>query len=490
LARPKFVQIPSHPIERFRPLLGEDYPRVEAVAERARRKFEGRAIWHVSSTLRGGGVAEMLRSLLPYVRGAGVDTRWVVLREPGEFFALTKRIHNNLHGNPGDGGNLGRAERRLYQRVLASSAEHFSSLLQPGDVVFLHDPQTAGLLAAAKAAGTTAIWRCHIGTDEPNELALRAQSFLRPHLAEADACVFSRRQYQWPALDGQRVWTMAPSIDPFSPKNQDLEAATVEAIMGAVGLGARRSGTAPAFTRADGTPGRVERRGEVLQEAPLSSGERLVAQVSRWDRLKDHAGLLACFERHLAGSDLHLLLAGPATAAVADDPEGSVVWSGMRSAWGGLPEPIRRRVHLASLPMDDLEENGAVVNAIQRRADIVVQKSLAEGFGLTVAEAMWKHKPVIGGRVGGIQDQIVDGVSGLLVDPTDLAAVAGAIEALDADPSRAAALGRQAHETVAERFLGPLRLAEYAERLLALEGEVSSRAGRGRGRSASGRAGS
>jgi trehalose synthase len=472
LARPKFVQIPSHPLSRFEPLLGERFRAVEAAAELARERYRGRAIWHVSTTLRGGGVAEMLRALLPYVRGAGVDTRWVVLRESDEFFALTKRIHNNLHGDRGDGGDLGPDERRLYEHSLATSARHFADLVQPSDVVFLHDPQTAGLIAQAKGAGAIVLWRCHVGADEPNETALRAQDFLRPYVQSADAWVFSRRQYVWQALDGGRAWAMAPSIDPFTPKNQELEAGAVEAILGATGLGPRSSASPPAFTRADGTPGRVERRAEVLQEERLPERSPLLAQVSRWDRLKDHRGLLRCFEHQLDDRDLHLLLAGPASAAVADDPEGAGVWDALRSAWRDLPDPVRRRVHLANLPMDDLDENGAVVNAIQRRADLIVQKSLAEGFGLTVAEAMWKEKPVIGARVGGIQDQIVPEVSGLLVDPTDLAAVAAAVVRLRADPEMAAVLGEGARKRVATEFLGAGRLAEYAQRLLDLEGDL------------------
>ena len=472
MARPKFVQIPSHPLERFEPLLGEAFAQVEEAASDARARYRGRAIWHVSSTLRGGGVAEMLRSLLPYVRGAGIDTRWVVLRESDEFFALTKRIHNNLHGDRGDGLELGAAEQGLYERSLATSARHFASLLQPRDVVFLHDPQTAGLVAQAKAAGATVVWRCHIGADEPNEIALRAQDFLHPYVRDADAWIFSRRQYFWQALDQRRMHKMAPSLDPFSPKNQELGPETVEAILGTIGLGARSPAAAPSFTRADGTPGRVERSAEVIQEEPLPEGASAVVQISRWDRLKDHRGLLAVFERHLEDGDVHLVLAGAATAAVSDDPEGAAVWSEIRSAWRDLPERIRRRVHLASLPMDDLDENGAMVNAIQRRADIVVQKSIAEGFGLTVAEAMWKGKPVLGSRVGGIQDQIVDDVSGILVDPTDLEQVAEEIGAILGDPRRAAALGERARERVADGFLGATRLAEYA----VLLGDLEARA--------------
>jgi trehalose synthase len=469
MARPKFVQIPPHRLDRFAPLLGEDYAKIEAAAERAERVFAGRAIWNVSSTLRGGGVAEMLRSLLPYARGAGIDTRWVVLRERAEFFELTKRLHNNLHGDSGDGGQLGPAQRDLYTRTLAASARHLTHLLQPGDIVFLHDPQTAGLAPAARAAEASVVWRCHIGADRPDEFARRAWEFLRPDVAAADACVFSRGAYVWEGLDPSQTWVMAPSIDPFSPKNQELDAGVVEEIVGLIGLGHRSPARAPTFTRADGSPARVERRAEIVQEAPLPARAQVVAQVSRWDRLKDHLGLLVCFRRHLAGSDLHLVLAGPATAAVADDPEGAAVWREVGRAWRELPTSIRRRVHLVSLPMADLDENATMVNALQRRADIVVQKSLAEGFGLTVAEAMWKRRPVIGTRVGGIQDQIVDGDSGLLVDdPGDLATLAEAIVSVAEDAERAAAIGGQAHRRVFERFLAPTRLAEYADLLAGL----------------------
>ena len=235
MARPKFVQLPSRTIERFRPLLGEDYARTEAAAERAREQFEGRAIWHISSTVRGGGVAEILHSLLPYVRGAGIDTRWVVLRERPEFFALTKRLHNDLHCRRGGAGELGEEERRLYEDTLAESARHLTPLLREGDLVFLHDPQTAGLVPAVKAAGTTVIWRCHIGVDHPDETARAAWRFLLPYVRSADGYVFSRPEYVWDQLDPERVRIMAPSIDPFAPKNQDLEPATVTAILRAIG---------------------------------------------------------------------------------------------------------------------------------------------------------------------------------------------------------------------------------------------------------------
>jgi trehalose synthase len=471
MPQPEFVEIPSLPLERFQPLLGrERFAEIERVAERARREFAGRAIWHVNSTARGGGVAELLHALLPYARGAGVDTRWAVLHDGPAFFEITKRLHNLLHGSEGDGGGLGPHERSLYEATLALNAAHLARLIQPDDVVYLHDPQSAGLVPAFKRLGVTTVWRCHIGVDQPNDRVRSAWDFLRPYVEPADAYVFSRRDYVWDGLDEAKVWQMPPSIDPFSPKNEELEPAVVEAILAVLGLRAETStGVAPGFTRGDGTPGRVDRQAELLQDAPPPPDARLVVQVSRWDALKDPRGLLQCFERHLPDPDVHLVLAAPATGAVADDPEGALVYGSLAACWRRLPETTRRRAHLVNLPMDDLEENAAMVNALQRRADVLVQKSLAEGFGLTVAEGMWKQRPLVASRVGGIQDQIVDGESGVLIDdPTDLAAFGAAIGSLLADLDRAAALGRAARQRVVDRFLGVTRLAEYVELIAGL----------------------
>jgi trehalose synthase len=449
--------------------MGEEYGRFEAVADGARERFAGRAIWHVSSTARGGGVAEILHAMLPYVRGVGVDTRWVVLHEEPEFFAVTKRLHNHLHEDPGDGGPLGEDERELYESALRADAAQLAQLIQPEDVVYLHDPQTAGLAPAMAEVGVKVIWRCHIGVDRPGELARGAWEFLWPYVETADAHVFSRAEYVWDGLDRGRVWLMPPSIDPFAPKNQELDAETVGAILGEIGLGATEPATAPAFVRADDTPGRVERRAELLQEEPLPAEARLMAQVSRWDRLKDPRGVLDCFARHLEDPALHLALVGPASAAVSDDPEGAVVYGHVAESWRRLPAAVKRRVHLVSLPMDDLDENAAMVNALQRRADVIVQKSVAEGFGLTVSEAMWKGRPVVASRVGGIQDQIVDGESGVLIDdPCDLAAFADAIRGLIDDPARAARLGEGAKRRVRDRFLAIGRLVEYVSLVASL----------------------
>jgi trehalose synthase len=469
VARPKFVEIPPQPLDRYRPLLGDGFDEIERVAAWAREEFEGRAIWHVSSTARGGGVAELLRTLLAYVRGAGVDTRWVVLREAPEFFNLTKRLHNLLHGDPGDGGGLGEDEHRLYEATLAASGAELVQLSQADDVVYLHDPQTAGLVPIMKEAGLKVVWRCHIGVDEPNDLVRSAWDFLHPYVEGADAFVFSRREYLWEGLDEAKVWAMPPVIDPFSPKNQELGEGVVESVLGAIGLGLSVPDGAPVFTRADGTPGRVERPGRLLQEEPLPADATVVVQVARWDRLKDPRGVLCLFERHLRDPAIHLVLAGPETDGVSDDPEGAAVYGDTAESWRRMDEDSRRRSHLVSLPMNDVGENGAMVNAIQRRADVVVQKSVAEGFGLTVAEAMWKERPLVASRVGGIQDQIVDGESGLLVDdPHDLAGFGKAVLGLLAEPERAARLGAAARQRVIDRFLAVHRLREYVDLVASL----------------------
>ncbi|MDQ2676970.1 MAG: glycosyltransferase, partial [Actinomycetota bacterium] len=417
--RLKQPHVATLPISRFRDILGPEFPAVEIAARHAAELFAGRVVWHVNSTARGGGVVELLQSLLGYARGAGVDARRVVIRPNDEFFRITKRIHNRLHGWAGDAGPLGAEEHDAYKRSLAANALELAQLVDPGDVVFCHDPQTAGLVAPLQEAGATVVWRCHVGLDMPNDLARAAWDFLRPYVTPADAYVFSRAGFVWDGLDPERTWIVPPSIDVFSPKNQELAPETVGAILGTVGLAHPTSGRAT-FTRLDGTPGRVDRAAQVDQFALVPDDAPLIAQVSRWDALKDPVGVVSGFSR-LRHGEAHLLLAGPDVEAVSDDPEGAEVLAEVRRLREGLAKDVRDRVHLACLPMQDVEENAAIVNAIQRRADVVVQKSLAEGFGLTVAEAMWKSRPVVASRCGGIQDQIPDDHVGVLLDdPSDL----------------------------------------------------------------------
>jgi trehalose synthase len=470
------VTTPPLAPERFREVLtAEQAEAFQRVITESGRAFEGRIVWNVNSTANGGGVAEMLHSLISYARGAGVDARWIVIEGNPDFFKVTKRIHNRLHGAAGDGGDLGDDERAVYEAVARRNASELADLIAPGDVVLLHDPQTAGLSAPLRDAGAYVIWRCHVGIDEPDELTRSAWAFLRPYVAPADAYVFSRAAFEWEGLEQARMALIPPSIDAFSPKNQALDRETVRAILHVAGLGPPDGQSSAIFKRQDGTPARVNRSAQRWETAVLPEDAPLVVQVSRWDRLKDPQGVIEGFARAaIQRTRAHLLLAGPDVSAVADDPEGLEVLNECIDHWRGLPPQAKERVHLAALPMDDPEENAAIVNAVQRRATVAVQKSIAEGFGLTVSEAMWKGRPVVASRIGGIQDQIVDGESGLLVSPRDLDAYSDALVELLENPERAAAMGDAAQARVRDSFLGSRHLGQYLDLLTKVIGSRSA----------------
>jgi len=433
-----------------------------AAATRAR--LGGRHVVNVNSTATGGGVAELLTMLLGYARGIGIDADWLVIRGEPAFFAVTKRLHNWLHGSPGDGGEIGRAERRAYERVTQANAEGILERVSPGDVVIVHDPQPAGLVPLLVERGARVVWRCHVGIDRPNEWTDRAWEFLHPLVEPAHAYVFSRGAFAPPFLDASRLAIIAPSIDPLSPKNEDLSRADVSSLLASADL-ISRSGPR--------LPGRLASPAYVVREGPPPGASvPLVVQISRWDRLKDMGGVLEGFARHVpADSGAHLVLAGPAFTGVADDPEAESIWTEMVETWRGLAARDRERIHLALIPMEDPVENAYVVNALQRHAAIVVQKSLAEGFGLTVAEAMWKARPVVGSAVGGISDQLVHGTSGVLLeDPRDLAAFGRALSELLAEPGERRRLGRNARRRASTYFLPDRHLLNYAHLLEWVDG--------------------
>jgi trehalose synthase len=462
---PTEIDISSMSPERFRSVLPPDrYQEFERGVAEARELLPGRVVWNVNSTARGGGVVELLGPLLAYARGAGVDARWIVIDGTPEFFTVTKRIHNRLHGAEGDGLPLDDAARRAYEQVLAGNIAEIAPRVHEGDVVILHDPQTAGMLDALRAEGATVIWRCHVGLDHPNDLARGAWAFLEPYIADADAYVFSRESFAWEGLDRHKIVVIPPTIDAFSPKNQDLDGETLRAVLNAAGLVAPEGERGNAqFVRQDGTPGRVERTAELFEEQPLPFDAPAVVQISRWDALKDPLGVIRGFAEHVpADTGAHLVYAGPAVEAVADDPEGAHMLREALALREQLPDAPRGRVHLAALPMQDVEENAIIVNALQRHARVIVQKSLAEGFGLTVAEGMWKARPVVAARIGGIQDQIVHGETGVLLDdPRDLAAYGAAVTELLRDRERAERMGVQARERVRDEYISPRSLIDY-----------------------------
>lgn len=463
------VRIDAVSLERLERLLDpERAGRLQSNVVLARRILDGRIVWNVNATASGGGVAEMLTTLLAYSRGAGVDTRWLVLDGNPRFFRITKRLHNFLHGALGDGGPLGDAERDEYESVLAGNLDNMRSRVRAGDIVLLHDPQAAGLAEGLRAAGAHVVWRCHIGRDTPTELTDIGWSFLEPYVSEADATIFSREAYGPRWLDRRRSRVIPPSLDPFSTKNVQLRPADVDATLRHAGLvaGPAEQGSL-AFSRRDGSTGTVRSHGNLVVAGDMVPGDaRVVLQVSRWDRLKDMAGVLTAFATSLSRlpSDTHLMLVGPDVLGVSDDPEGAEVLFECVDLWKTLPTQARRRVHLISLPMDDVGENAHLVNALQRHATVVVQKSLVEGFGLTVTEPMWKNRPVVASAVGGIQDQIVDGESGLmLADPADLGGFTDLIASVLDDDDLAQRLGNAAGTRVRDQYLGDRHLIQYAQ---------------------------
>jgi trehalose synthase len=472
----KAVEVPRRPLSLLEPIIGgRRYVRLAGAADQVRQLLAGRTIWNVNSTATGGGVAEMLQVLVGYVTDLGIPIGWLVITGDARFFATTKRLHNQIHGDLA-GGPLDAGEAHHYTRMLTANAVELLGWIRPGDVVLLHDPQTAGLAGPLVRAGARVVWRCHIGVDWENEATRAGWDFLRPHLGPAEGYVFSRRGYVPSWLPDEKVWVIPPSIDPFSPKNQDLDAATVQAILVKLGV-LDEDGAAPQvparFVRRDGDMDTVTRPAVITGEGRPRADDPVLLQVSRWDRLKDMAGVMRGFADYAVpgGGGGYLILAGPAVAGVSDDPEGAAVYGECLLQWHDLPPAARARILLVTLPLDDVDENAAMVNALQRHATVIAQKSLAEGFGLTVSEGMWKGRPVIGSAVGGIIDQVADGTGILLPDPTDLKAFGQAARLLLSDQDEATRLGRAAHAHVRENYLGDIHLMRYAQLLAALISE-------------------
>jgi trehalose synthase len=317
------VQFPTLDANRLAPVIGpERITELYDMAAAIRERLGGQRVINVNSTATGGGVAELLYTLLGYARGVGVDADWVVIRGDSEFFAVTKRLHNWLHGSSGDGGEIGEAERASYERIVEANAEGVLSAVHPGDVVIVHDPQPAGLVPRLVERGARVVWRCHVGIDRPNEWTERAWAFLRPYVEPAHAYVFSRGAFAPSFLAPDRLAIIAPSIDPLSAKNVELSRAQVASLLTSSDLVAWQR---PALTD------RIARPADVVREGSAPSPRvPLVVQISRWDRLKDMGGVLDGFVGHVsAGTGAHLVLAGPAFSGVADDPEAEAIWHEM-----------------------------------------------------------------------------------------------------------------------------------------------------------------
>ena len=466
------VEVPRRPVAMLEPVIGAArYERLTRDADQVRRMLAGRTIWNVNSTAAGGGVAEMLEVLVGYVQDLDIPIGWLVITGDARFFAITKQLHNQIHGSL-SGAPLGAAEAGHYAQMLAANAAELAAWVRPGDVVLLHDPQTAGLAAPLAQLGARVVWRCHIGVSWQNDVTRAAWEFLRPHLAGAAAYVFSRWEYVPSWIPAGEAWIIPPSIDPFSPKNQQLNADTVWAILAKLDVLDGVAPTVPArFVRRNGDMDIVTRPAAITGEGRPGPDDPVLLQVSRWDRLKDMAGVMRGFADHVVPrGDGYLMLVGPAVTDVSDDPEGAAVYGECLLQWRDLRPAARSRILLITLPLDDIDENAAMVNTLQRHATVIVQKSLAEGFGLTVAEGMWKARPVIGSAVGGIIDQIAEGTGILLPDPANLTAFGSAARLLLGDRAAAARMGQAAQVHIRENFLGDVHLLRYGRLLGTLIG--------------------
>jgi trehalose synthase len=378
--------------------------------------LNGKRILHVSATAFGGGVSEILYSLVPLMRDVGLDVSWQVIMGREEFFNATKLLHNSLQGDP---KSLTSSDWELFDQYNEMNAR---SLDGEWDVIIVHDPQPVGIRRSAADHGKHWVWRCHIDLSEPNPEPIER---LLPLISEYDATVWHLEQYVPDGLDGHGgVQIVPPAIDPLSPKNMALSPDDASYVCDQFGIDVDRP---------------------------------LICQVSRFDPWKDPIGVIDAYRivtKELP--EVQLALVG---SMATDDPEGWEFFQRTYEYAGGDPD-----IKI----LNNLNNVGAIeVNAFQSQSDVVMQKSIREGFGLTVTEALWKGRPTIGGDVGGIPLQIVDGQDGYLVSNSEEAAKRS-IEVLS-DPELGRRLGRAGKERTRERFLTPRLLLDWLRIFTALE---------------------
>ncbi len=403
IAHLRFIPVTGVSTGRFREVVDPSrYAALAAAVVRTREHLVGRTVWNISSST-SDGAAQLIRSLTGYALGAGIDARWLAIQGRPELATVGKRLHNHLLGFDGDGGTLSSTEHEIYERSLAPASVELVGLVRPRDLVLLHGPVAAGLAPELAKTRARIVWRSHVGLESANARAENAWTFVSSYLRDVDAFVLSCRTTLPKGMPPERVEVIPAAVDPLSPKNNFMTRAESAAILISAGLMSGYSTATPFYVHPSGTLRLVSHRAELVQLEPIAPWTRLVLQVSRWDRLRDLTGVMEAFAGLVpAETQAHLMIAGPEVTDVPDDPEGADVFHRAVAAWESLPEPARRRVHLATLPIRDADENAAVVNALQRWAQVAVQKSLAEGSGLTVAEAMWKSRPVVATRVGAI----------------------------------------------------------------------------------------
>lgn len=377
--------------------------------------LRGKVIQNINSTAVGGGVAEILSRMIPLLKQLGVETRWDVIRGDEKFFVTTKKFHNGLHGVPVE---ISGQEYEHFLEINRRNAEELAF----GDVVFVHDPQPIALIEKRREIGRNWVWRCHIDFSRPDP---RIWEFLYQFIKQYDAAVFSAPAFAKKIEVPQLL--IAPSIDPLSDKNKDLPEKIIDSVFNRFGINRSRP---------------------------------VVTQISRFDYLKDPLGVIKAYKLAKPHVDMQLVLAG---GGATDDPEGPVIMERVKEEAGKDKDIFV----LFLPPSSDIE-----INALQRGSTVILQKSLKEGFGLTVAEALWKAKPTIAGAVGGIPLQITHKYSGILAHSVE--GTAHWIKQLISAPEFAARLGANGKEHIRNNFLITRHLKDYMMLFLSLfhEGDV------------------
>lgn len=369
--------------------------------------LKGLKMVHVNSTRLGGGVAEILDKMLPLTLSLGIDARWEVIDGSPEFFQCTKSFHNAIQGNR---VSIPSELIQAYENINEKNAEKLHSILSEADVVIIHDPQPLSLINFIKKRKGKWIWRCHIDASSPFK---PVWNYLKYFIKEYDASIFSLAEFAHPLP--HPMFIIPPSIDPLSDKNIDLDQKEIDRVSDLYGIDRMRP---------------------------------MILQVSRFDRFKDPLGVIASYQMvKKFNPSLQLVLAG---SEATDDPEGAMVLEEVQAAAKGDAD-----IRILMLPANAHR----TINALQRSADIVLQKSIREGFGLTVTEALWKRKPVIGGNTGGIKLQVIDWQTGFLVNTTEGAAYR--IRFLLQNNHKIKEMGIKAREFVREKFLNTRHLREY-----------------------------
>lgn len=377
-------------------------------------KLHNRTFLHINSTREGGGVAEILQRMIPMLGELGIQTRWEVIEGDAKFFDMTKKVHNAIQGNFED------ITRDMWQHHYEINKINAGKLDLEADAVLIHDPQPVPLIEFKK--GGIWLWRCHIDVSSPQQ---EVCDYLNQYCRQYDAAIFSVAKFARALPIDEFI--VPPSIDPVSEKNKDLTSEEV---------------------------------GEILEKFKITADRPIIVQVSRFDRFKDPIGVIKAYRLVRKYNDCILVLAGsPAT----DDPEGEKVLDEVKEYAANDPD-----IYILLLPAFSDRD----INALQRAATVILQKSLREGFGLTVSEAMWKGKPVIGGAVGGIPLQIIHGVTGFLVYSVEGAAFR--IRQLLNNPVMAGEMGKKAKEHVRKNFLITRQIRDYLSVWYAMENKGRS----------------